>query len=598
MEALILNENRIVDVSPLASLRNLNNLQLHENNISDLSPLAGIRETIEVFTWFGNPAFPQGGPNIEGPWLWLTLPVKVDKDVDYLQKASNNKSTEQQVATLGASEGTVIGNSAWSIGVLESYHQNDSGGNKTNLRRLLDSQDAIVPNTYGQTFVVYGCMTLYSPSIQQTKIFIGASVAQKTYLNGKLVHQDYTDYAFGAHNVGYRTFFPVTLQEGKNVLLLRLDGLKAHYDLFSLFFGFEEGIEYTVAPPGVGISFSATEITNLLSGDSFTLDLNAENITDLAGWQADITFDPNALEAVEVTEGDFLKSDESDTFFNTGTIDNVTGKISGINSARIAESGVNGTGVLLSVMFIAKVGGETQLVLENFEFGTSDGTIISTVHPNITITVGEYPPWDVNRDGRVSVLDLILVARDLGSDAPANLRTDVNRDGVINIQDLIIVAQHMGETTADSAAAPIVALDSNELTPATVQAWIGQAKIEDDGSAAFRQGIENLQKLLATLLPDRTVLLANYPNPFNPETWIPYQLAKPADVTLTIYATNGTVVRTLALGHQTAGIYLNRNHAIHWDGRNDVGEAVASGIYFYTLTAGDFTSTRRMLIRK
>ena len=262
---MILNENRIVDVSPLASLRNLKNLQLHENNISDLSPLAGIRETIEVFTWFGNPAFPQGGPNIEGPWLWLTLPVKVDKDVDYLAKASNNKSTEQQVATLGASEGTVIGNSAWSIGMLEPYYPNDFKGNKTNLRRLLDSQDAITPNTYGQTFVVYGSMTLYSPRIQQTKIFIGASAGQKIYLNGKLVHQDYTYYSHGAHNIGYRTFFPVTLQKGINVLLVRLDELTAHYDLWSLFFGFEDGTEYTVIHPDAVSrpTFSTTETTLL-----------------------------------------------------------------------------------------------------------------------------------------------------------------------------------------------------------------------------------------------------------------------------------------------------------------------------------------------
>ena len=94
LETLILNQNRIVDVSPLVSLRNLKNLQLHENNISDFSPLDGIRETIEVFTWFGNPGFPQGGPKIEGPWLWLTLPMKVDEDgtlTDYLAAASNGK---------------------------------------------------------------------------------------------------------------------------------------------------------------------------------------------------------------------------------------------------------------------------------------------------------------------------------------------------------------------------------------------------------------------------------------------------------------------------------------------------------------------------
>jgi hypothetical protein len=93
-------------------------------------------------------------------------------------------------------------------------------------------------------------------------------------------------------------------------------------------------------------------------------------------------------------------------------------------------------------------------------------------------------------------------------------------------------------------------------------------------------------------------LLANFPNPFNPETWIPYQLAKPAEVTITIYAINGQVVRTLALGHQSAGIYQSRSRAAYWDGSNEFGEPVASGVYFYTLTAGDFTATRKMLIQK
>ena len=103
---------------------------------------------------------------------------------------------------------------------------------------------------------------------------------------------------------------------------------------------------------------------------------------------------------------------------------------------------------------------------------------------------------------------------------------------------------------------------------------------------------------IVELPPHATVLLANYPNPFNPETWIPYQLAKPADVTLHIYAANGALVRTLALGHQPAGIYQSRSRAAYWDGKNELGEKVASGIYFYTLSAGDFTATRKMLIRK
>lgn len=98
--------------------------------------------------------------------------------------------------------------------------------------------------------------------------------------------------------------------------------------------------------------------------------------------------------------------------------------------------------------------------------------------------------------------------------------------------------------------------------------------------------------------PEATVMLPNYPNPFNPETWIPYRLAAPAEVTLTIYSADGKLVRTLALGHQATGVYQSKDRAAYWDGRNGLGEPVASGLYFYTFTAGDFTATGKMLILK
>ena len=97
-------------------------------------------------------------------------------------------------------------------------------------------------------------------------------------------------------------------------------------------------------------------------------------------------------------------------------------------------------------------------------------------------------------------------------------------------------------------------------------------------------------------LPAETALLSNYPNPFNPETWIPYQVAKAAEVTVTIYDVKGIVVRRLALGHRLPGFYYGRGRSAHWDGKNERGEPVASGVYFYTFTAGDFTATRKMLI--
>ena len=126
----------------------------------------------------------------------------------------------------------------------------------------------------------------------------------------------------------------------------------------------------------------------------------------------------------------------------------------------------------------------------------------------------------------------------------------------------------------------------------------GEPELQSGRGLSYRRGIAVLEQLLASLMPTETALLANYPNPFNPETWIPYQLSEPAEVTVTIYAANGAVVRMLDLGHRRAGSYESRGRAAYWDGRNAQGESVASGVYFYTLSAGDFKATRKMVIRK
>ena len=230
-----------------------------------------------------------------------------------------------------------------------------------------------------------------------------------------------------------------------------------------------------------------------------------------------------------------------------------------------------------------------------FGFAKDTDYTVNPIGKKFTVKV---PAYDVNRDGRTDILDLIIVGQDFGKARSANARTDVNRDGKRNIADLVLVAQHLGELSGVSAAPSVLAIENMRLDPAMIRGWIAQAMIENDGSSAFQQGIANLQRLLALLMPETTALLMNYPNPFNPETWIPYQLARSAEVTLHIYAVSGTLVRTLYLGHQSAGIYQERSRAAYWDGKNELGESVASGLYFYTLTAGDFTATRKMLIRK
>ena len=206
---------------------------------------------------------------------------------------------------------------------------------------------------------------------------------------------------------------------------------------------------------------------------------------------------------------------------------------------------------------------------------------------------GEKLAGDVNNDGVVNIQDLVLVAANLGETGQTD--ADVNGDGIVDIRDLVKVAGALG----NAAAAPALHPQTLAMfTAADVQQWLSQAQSLNLTDITSQKGILFLRQLLATLIPKETALLPNYPNPFNPETWLPYQLAQSTDVTLAIYAANGQVVRTLELGHQPAGMYQTRSRAAYWDGRNKSGEPVASGIYFYTLTAGDFTATRKLLIRK
>ncbi len=561
-------DNDISDVSPLARLTNLRWLGVYNNRITDLSPLKGLRENTTLL-WHGNPVFPTDAPKIDASWLWVVLPyVQPSGSEDLLSKASGGTVTEVEVATHGAIEGQAVGDDVWT-----SRRLAPTGWNNIDL--MLGNRE----DTFRFSHMLYGTVSLYSPREQETNMYVGSHNDFKVWLNGALIYQSLRYHS----SADYTDFLPVTLEQGRNVLLVAVE---ANYNSF---FGFESGTEYTVAT-GIGYAFSETPIH---IGDTFTFDVRAENVSNLAGWQFDIAFNPAVLEAIEISEGDFLKTDGGATFFQSGRIDNAEGKITGLSGARFGDLGVSGSGSVLQVRFKAISEGEAPIALQNFLFGSITEESINAAPLEIRITVQDrLLTGDVNRDGVVNILDLIRVARLLGQSVAADSPVDVNGDGIINIFDLTLVAQGIG-----GAAAPAVA--TGRADTATIEAWITLARLEDDASISFRQGIANLESLLASfIVPEETALLANYPNPFNPETWIPYQLASPSEVTLKIYDMNGRVVRRLNMGHQTAGMYRNRNRAAYWDGRNQSGEFVASGLYFYTLKTGKFAATRKMLIRK
>ena len=325
-------------------------------------------------------------------------------------------------------------------------------------------------------------------------------------------------------------------------------------------------------------------------GRQLTLSLNIAGGKNVAGYQATVQFDTTALRYVSSANGTYLPAG---AFFVPPVVDGNRVKLAATSLA--GES--NGAGPLATLTFAVVAVKASALTLSDVLFTNGAGVTAVPQVENAEIT--ERPTsnklkGDVNGDQTVNIADLVLVASNLGE--VGQNTADVNGDGVVNIADLVLVAGALGTTAAAPSLLHPDALE--HLTSADVHLWLSQAGHLRLTDATSQRGILFLAQLLTALIPNETALLANYPNPFNPETWIPYQLSKPTEVTLTIYGIDGHVVRQLALGHQPAGDYQDRSRAAYWDGRNALGEPVASGVYFYTLTAGDFTATRKMLIRK
>ena len=221
-------------------------------------------------------------------------------------------------------------------------------------------------------------------------------------------------------------------------------------------------------------------------------------------------------------------------------------------------------------------------------------------------------PGDVNQDGQVDILDFLLIVVHFGENPPTDVRVDTNKDGEVNLEDLVWIIKVI-EENQNIAGAPIqknqVVLMPNAISNGTI-------RLSDAAIAYLRSFYEKIEEIPADatqialvkrflkqlLMPAHgplvTKLYANYPNPFNPETWIPYQLAADAEITIRIYDTSGKIVRTLFSGHQVSGYYLNRGQAAHWNGKNEFGEQVASGVYICELTTPRFQQTKRLVVLK
>ena len=334
------------------------------------------------------------------------------------------------------------------------------------------------------------------------------------------------------------------------------------------------------------VRISPSSITSPLSGEHLRLSLEIEAAENVAGFQATIYFDPTALRYVESEAGDYLP-DGSVFVAPVVNANHLT-----LAGASIAGAS-HGDGVLATLTFEVLSAVSSNVTLFDASLVDSER---KRWFPHLENGIVMEPVWiegDVNYDGVVSVLDLVLVGENFTKSGEND--ADVNGDGVVDIIDLVQVAAALGGAGAAPSAHSMA---MSVLRAADVEHWLAEARGLDLADPTWQRGVRFLEGLVAALTPERTTLLPNFPNPFNPETWIPYRLAHGTEVEITIYDVHGALVRRLGLGHQAAGNYADRGRAAYWDGRNDSGESVASGIYIYQFRAGDYAASRRMVIVK
>ena len=383
--------------------------------------------------------------------------------------------------------------------------------------------------------------------------------------------------------------------------------------------------------PTVLLNLCAEDIdceTAIEQGSVFDLLVQAQSIAGLLGFEATLKYDPESLSVLSVSEGEFLQRLNADTFVPIKSPDvlGTNEKIGHVSVAvsRLGTNGMSGAGTLAKVQFRANRSGKTAVTFHKTIFSDAQAQPIAVNLVDANIHIGfTLPDWDVNKDGQINIFDLVIAANQF-SQTGLNLLGDVNNDQVVNIFDIVLIGSHFGQESDGTLKAPshlaLVQQISNlrnsqlghdvlqESTLMRLVAINNQlANLSIEGSESTRIVLHHLITQLITKLDQQTQLFQNYPNPFNPETWIPFQLTQSQSVQIVIYNTNGDLIRLLTLGQLAAGTYLTSDRATYWDGRDQQGYPVASGMYFYQLQSVEnsqdrssrpLTDPRKMMIIK
>ena len=405
LEILVIAHNKVSDLSPIANLLKLHILSLGRNKVSDLSPITNL-------------------PNLRHLSIRDSLISDLSPLVNLtqLEEFYGGDSPLTDISVLADME-NLIRVGMW-------------GPRLRDMSPLVNLPNIETINLCGNEISEIPSLK-NAPKLKELYVF-GNNVSDVSIL------QDLTNLErLNLRNNDITDIFPLAGLTNLKWLDLTGNPIRDWTPLYEL-------SKNTKIEPN-GFIFSA-DATFLELNSTFTFNIDVLSVRNLVGWQCGISFDSNLLEAIEVTEGNFLSSDATQTFFTEGSIDNENGLITGFNVLRIDGTGLSGSGPLLSIKFKAKKVGKVTFRPGNCTLGDSEGIELPSVVPNLEIEIVEElptpeediftgPKWDVNMDGKINILDLIIVAKYLGEPITENnQRADVNGDRVINILDLVAVA--------------------------------------------------------------------------------------------------------------------------------------------------------------
>ena len=431
LRKLWIERNNVSDLSPIAGLTNLRELLIERNNVSDLSPIAGLTNLRELLIDYNN--------------ISDLSPIAGLTNLRELGMSANPLSDLSPLAGLTELEHLALTNH-------DGAHITDisalAGKEKLRTIRIWDApvkDMSLFVNPNIEVIDLCGAGISEIPSLENAP-----KLREMYLLNNHISDVSVLQNLTGLERLLLAENNITDVSPLAN--LTNLKWLNIRDNPITDYSVLDELWKNTKIEPN-GFVFSANaERVGL--GNPFTFDINAQFIRNLVGWQCNLAFDANLLEAVEVTEGDFLSPDGAATLFQEGTIDNEIGLISGYKVLRLDGKGVNGSGVLLSIKFRAKNIGTAVFTPGNCLLADSEGEEIPSEAPRLEIEIKERAPlpedeiWtgpkeDVNRDGVINILDLVLVSKNVGKPVNEAPRADINGDGVINILDLVAVAGNL-----------------------------------------------------------------------------------------------------------------------------------------------------------